>query len=201
VGIQKSYNIWAETAYSLFAERGPEHLTIKELAKRCQLPRTNFYYHFDDKDDLIEEIINLHFRTVVDFFNQELQERLITFMPDLYSILYEFKLGLQFTKTLFKHRDKPKFNEAYKKGVALSAELIVPKFKTYFNISLPHEQLKEFWFTVTDAWYSRLNFEDLSVHYLCALCDEIMDTMLPLIEKSNSTNTTRKAFFSTPLSK
>ena len=181
----KSYTIWLETAYKLFAEKGPDNLTIKELAKQCKLPRTNFYYYFENKNELIDEIIELHFTTTTEIFNLELEKRFHVFIPDLYVILYDFKLGLQFSKQLFCNRGNPKFNQTYKKGVALSSDLIVPKFKAYFNINLPDEDVKALWFTVIDTWYSRLNFNTYTVESLIDSCHEIMDTIKPLIENIN----------------
>lgn len=182
----ESYNVWLQTAHKLFAENGPENFSVKEVSNRCGLPRTNFYYHFDNKNDLLDKTIELHIQTTIEIFNAELGKRLNTFIPDLYEILYEFKLGLQFAKTLFKHRDIPKYNTAYIKGVAISADLIVPKFKEYFSINLPDEQVKELWYMISDAWYSRLNFNNYTVEYLCNSCFEIVDTIKPLIELSNT---------------
>jgi AcrR family transcriptional regulator len=195
----ESYNVWLQTAHKLFAEKGLENFSVKEVANRCGLPRTNFYYYFDNQDDLLDKTIELHFQTTTEIFNAELSKRLNVFMPDLYVVLYDFKLGMQFAKTLFKHRDIPKYNTAYIKGVALSADLIVPKFKEYFSINLPDEQVKELWYTVTDTWYSRLNFSNYSIEYLCELCFEIMDTITPLIELSNTQ--AKRNILSTPLSK
>ena len=182
----ESYDVWLKTAYKLFAEKGSENFTVKEVATLCGLPRTNFYYHFENKNELLDKAIELHFQTTTEIFNVELSKRLNAFMPDLYEVLYEFKLGMQFAKTLFKYRDIPKYNTAYIKGVALSADLIVPKFKGYFSINLPEEQVKKLWYTLNDTWYSRLNFSNYSVEYLCDLCFEIMDTITPLIEQSNT---------------
>ena len=84
--------------YQFFAEKGPQQFSIKALAEQCQLPRTNFYYHFNDKDDLIDKIIEVHFTTTTELFNEELRTRFHTYIPDLYVILYDFKLGLQFAK-------------------------------------------------------------------------------------------------------
>lgn len=179
-----SYTIWLEAAYCFFAEEGPENLSIKALAEVCGLPRTNFYYYFADKEELIDKIIELHFTSTTEIFNVELNKRFRLFIPDLYLVLYDFKLGLQFAKQLFKNREHSKFNEAHKKGVALSADFIVPKFKAFFKIDLPDEAVKSLYYTLTDAWYSRLNFEDFSVDSLCASCHEVMDSILPLIEKS-----------------
>ena len=177
-----SYNKWLETAYGLFAENGPENLTIKSLAEACQLPRTNFYYHFNDKDDLIDKIIEVHFTTTTELFNEELRTRFHTYIPDLYVILFDFKLGLQFAKQLFKNRDIPKYNKAHTAGVTLSAELILPKFKSFFKLDLPDKTVLTLWATLVDAWYSRLNFDNLTIDSMISLCYEIMDSILPLVE-------------------
>ena len=182
----KSYNLWLQTAHKLFAEKGPENFSIKEVAELSGLPRTNFYYHFDNKKELLDKAIELHFQTTTRIFNAELSKRLNVFIPDFYVVLYDFKLGMQFAKTLFKHRDIPRYNTAYLKGVALSADLIVPKFKQYFSIKLPDNQVKKLWYTLCDTWYSRIQFNDYSVEYLCDLCLEIMDTITPLIRKSHT---------------
>jgi AcrR family transcriptional regulator len=180
----ESYTIWLETAYVMFAEIGPQNISIKALAEQCGLPRTNFYYHFSNKEELIEKLIQLHFQTTAELFNTELEKRLHSLIPDLYVIALDFKLGFQFAKQLFLNREEPVYNNAYKKAIALSSDLIVPKFKLFSNIDLPDESVKSIWFTVTDAWFSRVKFDNYSVDYLCALYYEIMDTLTPLIAKT-----------------
>lgn len=179
----ESYNKWIEIGYRYFAEQGPQNFSIMALAEQCQLPRTNFYYYFDDKEDLIDKLIELHFKTTAELFNKELNKRFHSYIPDLYVILYDFELGLKFTYQLFKNRELPKYNNAHKKGIALSFELILPKFKTFFKLDLPDETIISLWDTLTDSWYSRLNIDDLSVEAMTALCYEIMDTILPLVDK------------------
>lgn len=195
----ESYNKWLETAYALFAEEGPANLSIKALAKQCGLPRTNFYYYFEGKKELIHKIIELHFQSTAEIFNLELENRLHSFIPDLYVVIYDFKLGMQFAKQLFLNRDNPAFNKAYKKSVALSADLIVPKFTAFFNIDLPLESAKLLWFTITDAWFSRFNFDDYTVDALCASCYDVMDSILPLIQQGMDADTESSLSFDTPV--
>lgn len=76
-----SYNKWLETAYVLFAEEGPQNFSIKALAKQCELPRTNFYYYFNNKEELIEKVIELHYKSTTEIFNLELEKRLHSFIP------------------------------------------------------------------------------------------------------------------------
>ena len=60
----KAYSRWIEAAYLCFAEEGPKNLSITTLAKKCGLPRTNFYYYFENKEDLIHKVIEFHFKSV-----------------------------------------------------------------------------------------------------------------------------------------
>lgn len=195
----ESYKKWLETAYALFAEEGPENLSIKALAKQCGLPRTNFYYYFESKEELIDKIIELHFQSTTEIFNAELEKRFHTFIPDLYVVMSDFKLGVQFAKQLFLNRKYPAYNKAYKKGIALSADLIVPKFTAFFKIDLPHESAKLLWYTLTDAWFSRFNFDDYTVDALCASCYDVMDTVRPLIQQGISTDAQSSLSFDTPV--
>ncbi|WP_066630541.1 TetR/AcrR family transcriptional regulator [Labilibacter marinus] len=183
--VSDSYTIWLETAYRLFAEKGPIDFSVKEVAKECGLPRTNFYYYFDNKEDLLDKTLELHIKSTIDVFNVEISNRLHTYIPNLYEVVYDLKLGIQFTKTLFKHRDILKYNNAYIKGNALSADIIIPKFKDYFHINLPDDQVKPLWFILVDAWYSRLSFDNYTVEYLCETCYDIMNALGPLIELAN----------------
>lgn len=196
----ESYNKWVETAYVLFAEEGPQNFSIKTLARQCNLPRTNFYYYFENKNELIDKVIEFHFETTAKIFNLELENRLHNLIPDLYVIVHEFKLGVQFTKQLFLNREKPACNIAYKKSIAISTDLILPKFIAFSKIDLPYENVKLLWNMLTDTWYCRINFNDYSVDYLCALYYEITDCIMPLIEKA-AINGACHTILSTPLSK
>ncbi len=180
----ESYNTWLQTAYIMFAEDGPENFTIKELSQRCGLPRTNFYYYFENRDEIIEKIFELHFQTTTEQFNLEVTKRVRVFIPDLYSVIFDFKQGMQFTKQLFKNRESPLYDEAYRKGIALSADLITPKFQSFFKIDLPKDEVRKLWFTLTDAWFSRLNFDDYSVDSLCELSLDVWSSISPLTKRS-----------------
>ena len=194
-----SYNKWLETAYALFAEEGPQNFSIKALAKQCELPRTNFYYYFNNKEELIEKVIELHYKSTIEIFNLELEKRLHSFIPDLYVVLYEFKLGVQFTKQLFLNRENSSCNKAYIQSVELSADLIVPKFMEFFKIDLPQESVKALWFIITDTWYSRISCNNFSVDSLCELCYEIMDSVMPLIQNNSNKKDKSVLSFDTPV--
>lgn len=178
-----SYRKWIKAAYVFFAEEGPENLSIKALSKECGLPRTNFYYYFANKQELIDMVIEFHFTSTTEIFNKELENRLHTFIPDLYEIICDSKIGIQFTKQLFKNRNNPLYDKAYRQSNSLSADLIVPVFLNYTKIDLPIHLAKSLWFTLTDSWYSRIDFNDFNVDSMIVLYEELTAPFVYLTKK------------------
>ncbi|MCT4553300.1 MAG: TetR/AcrR family transcriptional regulator [Pelagimonas sp.] len=48
---------WLQAAYDLLTERGVEAVKVMPLAKRLGVARTGFYWHFKDRDALLEAMI------------------------------------------------------------------------------------------------------------------------------------------------
>lgn len=168
---------WIEGAYGHFAEVGPERLNIKRIAEITGLPRTNFYYHFPDTDTLLTELLNFHVGISKEFEN-ELQKKMKEFIPDLYRILCSFKTGIKFHWQLFKHRSDIRFGYIYNTANSSSADIILPVFRDYYELTVSDSALRALWKTLTDSWYSRLDFEDFSPESLAELADNIMQSIL-----------------------
>ncbi len=160
------YDKWITTAYQMFAEKGLEGFNVKNIASRGGLTRSSFYYYFENKDDLIDAVIEYYFDVVIRDINITFQERLVSFLPDFYDIVFEFSEAIQFTKQLFRNKESEPYTHAHKQGIALTAEYIVPEFKAYLKIDLETNEVKELWYTLADAWFSRLDFNDYSVQTL-----------------------------------
>lgn len=52
-----SENVWLEAAYAVLTESGVEAVKVMPLAKRLGLTRTGFYWHFADRDALLEAMV------------------------------------------------------------------------------------------------------------------------------------------------
>ena len=48
---------WIEAAYRVLVEQGVEHVKLGALAKSLGLSRTSFYWHFSDREDLLNALI------------------------------------------------------------------------------------------------------------------------------------------------
>jgi len=168
---------WIEGAYSHFADVGPEQLNIKKISEITGLPRTNFYYHFPDTDILVAQLLNFHV-DISKKYEEELQQKLHMFIPDLHRILNSFKTGVKFHCQLFKHRSDVRFGYIYNSLNSSSADIILPVFRDYYKLTVSDPALKALWETLTDSWYSRLDFEDFSPESLAELSDSIMQSIL-----------------------
>jgi len=48
---------WAETAIEALIEGGVELVQITELARRLSITRGSFYWHFENRDDLLASVL------------------------------------------------------------------------------------------------------------------------------------------------
>ena len=168
---------WIEKGYDLFGEHGPDGLNIKLLAEKAGLPRTNFYYHFADKEDLIEQLLKLHI-DIAENYCAILKDQMHVFIPDLHKINVQYPKGIKFHRQLFLNRSDHRLNFVYI-SVNNSCNLItIPKLIKYYNLNVPYSVIESLWVTVTDTWYSRLDINNFNVEYLCGLTEEIMKTVL-----------------------
>lgn len=53
-----SLELWLEEALEALAEHGPQVLTVEKLCKRLKVSRGSFYWHFKDRDDFIQKVVN-----------------------------------------------------------------------------------------------------------------------------------------------
>jgi AcrR family transcriptional regulator len=54
---RSSEDLWLSAAYDMLTESGVEAVKVMPLAKRLGLARTGFYWHFKDRDALLEAMI------------------------------------------------------------------------------------------------------------------------------------------------
>jgi len=180
IAFQKEQNKqrkWLEGAYLHFAEVGPEHLNIKRISNITGLPRTNYYYYFPDTDVLITHLLNFH-AEISRTYEEELRRNLKVFIPDLHRILCSFETGLKFHWQLFKHRSDVRFGYIYNSMNSSSAGIILPVFRDYYELQVSDTALRALWKTMTDSWYSRLDFKNISPESLAELSDSIMQSIL-----------------------
>ena len=172
----KSKDKWIQAGYFLFAEVGPKNISIKRLAEIADLPRTNFYYHFKDNDELIDEIIILHM-AVAEEYLLVIKDDLKSFLPDLHIISVRYPLGLKFVKQLFLNREIKKYNDLYNKLNKIPISVIVPKMLSYYKLDVDYKIAQELWITVLDTWYSRLDVNNMNLEVLCELTDDILKSV------------------------
>ncbi len=175
---EKSIDKWLNAAYELFAEVGPEAMNVKALSEACDLPRTNFYYHFVDMDDLIERLLHDHLEREGKKMRLEFEQHFDRFIPDLYDIIANNKQIIRFHWQLFRHRDDFRFNQAFLFWRKKNSEIIIPKIMEYYKLDLPIMLMQSIWDTVNDAWFSQLDFNKFSSAELSKSADETMRSVL-----------------------
>lgn len=60
-----------KAARDVFSEKGLDYATIDEITERADVGRGTFYYHFDDKDDLIRSLTT----SILEELTEQIQQR------------------------------------------------------------------------------------------------------------------------------
>jgi len=165
------YKLWIQTAYDEFAVNGPD-FSLKALSKKANLPRATFYYYFNNKEHLISELLNYHIELINEY--QSEIKKIKTLIPDLYEIMFKYKDGIRFHQKLLLNSNVKEYQEIYSNFNLSSIKILLPLIKPYFGNNLSNKQIHKFYNTLTDAWYSRLDFSKFSVDYMVNLAEEIM---------------------------
>lgn len=179
----ETHNKWLCAAYYEFAENGPE-FSLKALAQKTGLPRATFYYHFLNKEELINELLEYHI-SIAQKFLKELNE-INVLIPDLYMLLFRYLITVQFHQQLLRNCHIPSFKTLYYEANKASIEILLPHIKRHFGFNQPDKEVFRFYNTLTDAWYTRLNLSDTNVEEMADLAEEIAGNVLALIKNKNS---------------
>jgi len=176
--------IWLEKGYELFALYGPHALTINKIAKEINQTRTSFYYYFNDLEDFCNELIRIHINLYEEYINRG-KRKCKKYRPDLFQVISEFPLGLKFHRQLFNHRSNPLYNFTYMSCNENSAEtFVIELFKKYYKLDTDKSTLKLIHESLLDAWFSRLDVNNLSADNIMKISDDIMESILNLINES-----------------
>lgn len=172
---------WIEKGYEHFALYGPKNLSINKLSKEIGSSRASFYHHFGDIEIFIEELLDIHWQIHQQFCSIGAR-KCKKFFPDLYLLLAQYPIPLQFSKQLFLNRNNPAFNYLFMKTYNASAKAFTLKlFAEQFGLHQNDEDTYNLWLTVGESWYSRLDTNSLSAEKMQKLAEEIMNSVLKFI--------------------
>jgi AcrR family transcriptional regulator len=168
--------VWIENGYEHFALCGPDNLSINKLSKAIGFSRASFYHHFGDIDVFIEDLLSHHWQIALQF-NKLGKENCTKLFPDLYDILEQNPIPLQFSLQLFHHRSYPAYNYLFLKTYQATAKSFALKlFKKHYNLTQPANEVYLLWLTLGEAWYSRLDIQDLTSDTLQKHSEEILQS-------------------------
>ncbi len=174
---ENTRELWIEKGYEHFALYGPENLSINKISKDVGSSRASFYHHFGDVEIFIDELLTRHWH-IIEAFNELGKEEFKVLIPDLYDALGEYTIPLQFNLQLFHHRSTPGFNYLFIKSYESSARsFALELFANHLGLTQSDSDVYHLWLTLGEAWYSRLDPDDLSSGTLQKHAEEIIQTL------------------------
>lgn len=168
---------WVNEGYKQFAENGPDKLSINNISRAIGSSRASFYHYFGELDIFIDELLAVHWN-ISETFKETGKKRCRNLLPDVYDLLAEYPIPLQFNLQLFHNRYQPNFNLLFIKSYSAIAEAYALRlFAEALNMNPLHPGIFDLWVTVGEAWYSRLDPSDLSSATMQQHAKEILHTV------------------------
>ena len=165
---------WLEQGYAHFAKAGPENLSINQIGREIGASRSSFYHHFGDIPFFIDELLAVHWETC-QVFNLEAARNCRQLFPELYQLLASYPLALQFHLQLFRRRNIPSFNYIFIKSYEQGARAFALKlFADHLQWKMDKKELYHLWMALGEAWYSRLDPDNLSAESLQDQAKEVL---------------------------
>lgn len=172
---------WLETGYRHFAQYGPINLSINKISQELGSSRASFYHHFGETDIFLDELLAMHWG-ISEAFTAAGAAQCKKLIPDLYNLLAEYPIPLQFNLQLFHHRNLPHFNLIFIKSYAAIAKAFALQlFADALDLNPSYPEVFDLWVTVGEAWYSRLDPNDLSASTMQEHAREILQTVYRLV--------------------
>ena len=168
---------WLEKSFEHFAEYGPRQLRIRNIASEIGVPRTTFYHHFADKEDLVSQLLE-RYLLQVETYTRIGKEYCKKLMPDLHEVIAMDILLLKFSRQLFLNRSDPYYNMVFINARDKTNKVIIPLFIDYYHFTIPYSLAEDLWNSLSESWYSRLDPDDLTAGSMQKLTEEIMETVL-----------------------
>ncbi len=107
------------------------------------------------------------------------------YLPDLYLLLEQYPITLQFSKQLFLNRNIPAYNYMFLKLYEEAARSFILKlFSEEFDLHYENKDTYNLWLTVGESWFSRLDPQNLSAIEMQKLAEEIISSVLKFISSS-----------------
>ena len=161
---------------------GPEKMSINQIGKEIGASRSSFYHHFGDLEFFLDELLVTHYE-ICQEFDRQAHMNCQKLMPDLYRELAKYPVSLRFHIQLFRHRNRPRFNYLFMKSFESSATSFALKlFADHLQLNLDEKKLYPLWLTLGEAWYSRLDPDDISPSTLQHHATEVLKAIAFLMD-------------------
>lgn len=184
-GLKSAYDLWITKGYEHFSEFGPNQISIRKISVDLNQPRTSFYYYFENQDEFLNELLIAHWERVNELLD-DVKNRNITTCTELFRVLENYPIALNFQNRLFKNREVEAFDKLFLKVYdALFDEVISRIVFEKYDTDISTEKVKELMLFTTEVWFSRLLSNKHSVQSKIKNLQDIMGTVSIVLQSKS----------------
>lgn len=179
---------WILKGYEHFAKVGPINFSVKKVSEENKISRTTFNYHFKSQDEFFDQLYSIHLdynKSIIEQAKQHIKQ----YNPDLYTVLYQYPIQLQFQLQLFNHRFYPEIDKKYMSCIKLYTDnFFIRSFTDHYNLEVSLADAQDIHEVFFDVWYSRLNICGIALKPMIDNANNIVNSMFSFARIKQSVN-------------
>lgn len=171
-----SKDIWIETGYSLFAQKGENGLKIDSLAKKVGISKSSFYHHFADLEIFVDYLLKHHIKQSYIIAAKEQNAQSIE--PELINILIEHKTDLFFNRQLRVNKEIKSYVDTLTLSNKIVGNSFVMLWVKELKLSMTPQQLEGIFELALDNFYLQMTKDNFNQHGLSQYFDKVKRIIL-----------------------
>ena len=179
----KSYALWINAGYELFAREGNEGIQVERLARIIGLNKSGFYNYFGDMGIYFEHLM-LHHRQTTDLFCNEI-DLCSSFDPDYLNLLVKHKITVLAQNQLVRNRHIKLFLDTYNEVNLKVDHAVLPMWASFLEIPEQPAVAFRYYEMTRSTFFSRVNVDNLTYELGNEIATEAKSIIQEMIKKED----------------
>jgi AcrR family transcriptional regulator len=171
-----SKDIWIETGYGIFAQKGENGLKIDSLAKKVGISKSSFYHHFADLEIFVDYLLKHHIKQ--SYIIAEKEQNAQSIEPELINILIEHKTDLFFNRHLRVNKEIKNYSDTLILSNKIVGNSFVMLWVKELKLSMTPQQLEGIFELALDNFYLQMTKDNFNEKWLSQYFDKIKRIIL-----------------------
>jgi AcrR family transcriptional regulator len=170
---------WLEAGYRVFAEKGPDHISVNSLSHEVGVSRTSFYHHFGSVDEFIECLLEYHVEKGTQYLDR--LRKCESYEPDFIELIVAEREAFLFHRRLILNRQEDRYSVCAHEIDKTTLDRTFRLWTKKHGLEELGQTGVELFAALSEAWWTRVGPDSFEYETLKRIDDEITSDLLRVL--------------------